>query len=242
MEMADGLIGIPATCLTSTTSTSMTRNILDDLYQEVPTIKLLYVTPEGLAAEGGRTHDAMQSLHSRKLLERFVIDEAHCVSTWGHDFRPDYKNLGHLRAKYLGVPMLALTATATNAVRADVVKCLKLKSPDRFTTSFNRPNLHFEVRLKSTGRCKEDPRLTVTLKDIVDYIHSRPGDAGIVYCLSREDCEVRRPLAHALTRALMHALTHALARALARALSHALTHALTHVHWLVHWLVHCLMH
>eukprot|EP00240_Pyramimonas_obovata_P000607 CAMPEP_0118943228 /NCGR_PEP_ID=MMETSP1169-20130426/37848_1 /TAXON_ID=36882 /ORGANISM="Pyramimonas obovata, Strain CCMP722" /LENGTH=594 /DNA_ID=CAMNT_0006888429 /DNA_START=243 /DNA_END=2024 /DNA_ORIENTATION=+ len=207
LEMSDGLVGIPATCLTSTTSTSMIRNILDDLYREVPTIKLLYVTPEGLAAEGGRTHDAIQSLHSRRLLERFVIDEAHCVSTWGHDFRPDYKNLGRLRSKYVGVPMIALTATATNAVRADILKCLKLKNPDRFVTSFNRPNLHFEVRLKSTAKCREDLRLTVTLKEIVDYIHSRPGDAGIVYCLSRDDCEgVARSLCDAeVSAAYYHA-------------------------------------
>lgn len=189
LEMADGAVGIPATFLTSTTTGSMLRNILDDLYRVDPTIKLLYVTPEGLASEGGQVHVALKSLHSRSLLELFVIDEAHCVSTWGHDFRLDYKILGRLRAQYSGVPMMALTATATNRVRDDIVKCLKLKNLDRYTTSFNRPNLRFEVRMKSTAMSQVHPRITVTMMEIVTYIQSHPGEAGIVYCLSRVECE-----------------------------------------------------
>ncbi len=81
-----------------------------------------------------------------------MIDEAHCVSQWGHDFRPDYKNLGQLRAKFAGVPMMAVTATATDRVRADMLHQLGMRDALVFTQSFNRPNLAYEVRKKHGGK------------------------------------------------------------------------------------------
>jgi len=194
LKLADGSRGIPAHFLNSTSGVSAYRGIMDDLYRHQPCMKLLYVTPEGLAMEGSRLNQALQSLYDRSLLERLVVDEAHCVSTWGHDFRPDYKNLGQLRRKFPGVPMMALTATATPAVQEDILKVLRMTGPDckRFITTFNRPNLRFEVRPKSSGTSSEpqhkgQPWARV---ELARFICSVPQQAtGIVYCLSRDECK-----------------------------------------------------
>ncbi len=103
-------------------------------------LRLLYIAPERLALPGFVAF--LESL----TISLIAIDEAHCISEWGHDFRPDYRNLKNLRAQFPTVPIIALTATATPAVRDDIVKQLALAKPAIFTSSFNRPNLSYEVR------------------------------------------------------------------------------------------------
>jgi bloom syndrome protein len=114
--------------MTGETSESVVSNIYRDLHSSVPETKLLYVTPEKLSASS-KLNSALQYLYQRKHLSRFVIDEAHCVSQWGHDFRPDYKKLSALKENFPLVPIMALTATATPRVRKDIVTQLRMKSP-----------------------------------------------------------------------------------------------------------------
>ena len=116
-----------------------------------PAISLLYVTPEKISASGA-LGSVLQNLYERQQLGRIVVDEAHCVSQWGHDFRPDYKTLHKLRSQFPGVPMMALTATATNRVRGDILVQLGMQSPKWFLSSFNRTNLVYEVRDKKGGK------------------------------------------------------------------------------------------
>ncbi|KAF2237454.1 hypothetical protein EV356DRAFT_462310 [Viridothelium virens] len=145
-------------------------------------IQLLYVTPEMLSKSQSMVN-AFRTLHSRNRLARIVIDEAHCVSQWGHDFRPDYKLLGEIRQQFLGVPVMALTATATANVKVDVMHNLGMTGCAVFTSSFNRPGLHYEVRQK--GKEKD------VLDSIANIINNNyPLQSGIVYCLSRKKCEL----------------------------------------------------
>lgn len=142
---------------------------------------LLYITPE-MISKNQILVRALEKLHKRKRFARLVVDEAHCVSQWGHDFRPDYKELGDIRAKFPGVPVMALTATATENVKVDVMHNLKMSGCEIFTQSFNRPNLTYEVRAK--GKNEE------VLADIANIItKSYRNQCGIVYCLSRKTCE-----------------------------------------------------
>ncbi|RWS29129.1 Bloom syndrome protein-like protein [Leptotrombidium deliense] len=173
------LLEIHAEQLTAETSREDATSILCDLRSDDPSIKLLYVTPEKINASGAIL-SVFRTLHSKKLLERFVIDEAHCVSQWGHDFRPDYKNLCRLRESFADVPIMALTATATPRVRVDILHQLKIQHPKWFIQSFNRPNLKFEVRHKSKSCLDEIAEMLKT------YFF---GKCGIIYCLSRKDCE-----------------------------------------------------
>lgn len=121
----------------------------------------------------------LRRLHNKKLLSRFVVDEAHCLSDWGHDFRPDYNKLGMLRREFPGVPLMALTATANEKVVSDAIRALEMRNEYRYKSSFNRPNLRYEVR-KKDGK---------TIDAIADYISKRPTESGVIYCLSRKDCE-----------------------------------------------------
>ncbi|KAE8367821.1 hypothetical protein BDV27DRAFT_154575 [Aspergillus caelatus] len=144
-------------------------------------IELLYITPE-MVNKNQTLIRNLERLNNRRRLARIVIDEAHCVSQWGHDFRPDYKELGGLRAQLPGVPMMALTATATENVKVDVIHNLKMDGCDIFTQSFNRPNLTYEVRQKKKGN--------ELLASIADTIKSSyHNKSGIVYCLSRDTCQ-----------------------------------------------------
>jgi bloom syndrome protein len=144
-------------------------------------IQLLYVTPEMLG-KSQRMLNAFEQLHRNGRLARIVIDEAHCVSQWGHDFRPDYKALGSVRQKFPGVPVMALTATATDNVRIDTIHNLGMTGCEVFKRSFNRSNLYYEVRTK--GKAADD--IDAVARLIKDKYRKQ---TGIVYCLSRKNCE-----------------------------------------------------
>ncbi|XP_022785199.1 Bloom syndrome protein homolog isoform X2 [Stylophora pistillata] len=172
---------LPAVHLLGDAGSGSTRH-LNSVYQDLslrnPTIKLVYVTPEKLSASD-KLDSVMKSLYNRGLLDRIVIDEAHCVSQWGHDFRPDYKKLSVLRNKFPKLPFMALTATATPRVQKDILHQLKMTKPKWFTQTFNRPNLRFIVKPKKK-----------VMDEILQYIKTKqPASSGIVYCLSRNDCE-----------------------------------------------------
>ncbi|XP_050210457.1 ATP-dependent DNA helicase Q-like 4A isoform X2 [Mercurialis annua] len=155
------------------------QDILRELSSDSCKYKLLYVTPEKVAKSDVLLRN-LESLNARGLLARIVIDEAHCVSQWGHDFRPDYKELGILKRKFEKTPVLALTATATASVKEDVVQALGLVDCIIFRQSFNRPNLWYSV-IPKTKKC---------LDDIDKFIKENHFDeCGIIYCLSRMDCE-----------------------------------------------------
>ncbi|MGZ5238316.1 MAG: RecQ family ATP-dependent DNA helicase, partial [Caldimonas sp.] len=135
---------------------------------------LLYAAPERIATP--RMLAQLDSLHERGLLSMFAIDEAHCVSQWGHDFREDYLKLSVLAERYPGVPRIALTATADALTRADIVERLALQKARIFVSSFDRPNIRYAV----VGKDKAREQLLAFIRD------EHPGDAGIVYCQSRK--------------------------------------------------------
>ncbi len=132
-------------------------------------LKLLYVAPERLL-----TARCLELL-SRVPLALFAIDEAHCVSQWGHDFRPEYRQLGVLHERFPAVPRIALTATADAPTRAEIVERLGLEQARRFVASFDRPNIRYRVVEKDNAR-----------RQLADFLRGRRGEAGIVYCLSRK--------------------------------------------------------
>ncbi|XP_022251057.1 Bloom syndrome protein homolog isoform X2 [Limulus polyphemus] len=189
-------LDVPANHLSGEMSNSTAANIYRQLTMREPGIKLLYVTPEKISASD-KLMSLFEGLYNRKLLARFVVDEAHCVSQWGHDFRPDYKRLKVLREKFPGVPMIALTATATPRVRIDILHQLDMKKPKWFLQSFNRPNLKYEMRQKK-GKS--------AIRDIIDLIKSQfSGMCGIIYCLSRRECdEVARDLSENKIKAISY--------------------------------------
>jgi ATP-dependent DNA helicase RecQ len=135
-------------------------------------LKLLYVSPEKLLGEG-----FLQFL-KRLNVSMFAIDEAHCISSWGHDFRPEYTQLGALRQHFPSTPIIALTATADRLTQRDIKTQLSLHEPQVFLSSFDRPNINLVVR---PGQDR--------LGQILDFIGRHPNDAGIIYCLSRKSCE-----------------------------------------------------
>jgi len=138
--------------------------------------KLIYLAPERLLMTDFVT-GPLERLAADPGINAFVIDEAHCVSEWGHDFRPEYRQLSQLRRRHPSIPMLAFTATATSRVRLDIIAQLGLREPAVHVSSFNRPNLFYEVHPKGAGTHAELLRL------------ARAGGAGIVYCLSRKRVE-----------------------------------------------------
>ncbi|KAF5733498.1 putative DNA helicase hus2 [Tripterygium wilfordii] len=163
---------IPAAYLSASMEWSEQQEILREIGTDYCRYKLLYVTPEKVAKSDLLLRH-LEGLNSRQLLSRIVIDEAHCVSQWGHDFRPDYQ-------KFKETPVLALTATATASVKEDVVQALGLENCIVFRQSFNRPNLWYSV-IPKTKKC---------LDDIDKFIKENHFDeCGIIYCLSRMDCE-----------------------------------------------------
>ncbi|NXH15710.1 BLM protein, partial [Bucco capensis] len=173
-------LDITATYLTGDRTDADASKIYMQLSKKDPVIKLLYVTPEKVCASN-RLMSALENLYDRKLLARFVIDEAHCVSQWGHDFRQDYKRLNMLRKKFRSVPMMALTATANPRVQKDIQNQLEMLKPQVFTMSFNRHNLKYDVLPKKPKKVAMD-----CLEWIKKY---HPHDSGIIYCLSRHECD-----------------------------------------------------
>ncbi|KAF8906041.1 P-loop containing nucleoside triphosphate hydrolase protein [Gymnopilus junonius] len=142
--------------------------------------KLWYVTPEKLR-DSPKVNEILSILYREKKLARFVIDEAHCISTWGQDFRDAYTSLGSLREKYPSVPIMALTATANKRTVKDIVTQLKLKDQASFSQSFNRPNLKYLVQRK-----KPDSPII----EIVEFIQTKHrGEGGVIYCNTRAKCE-----------------------------------------------------
>ena len=146
----------------------------DEVYRrlESGSIKLLYVAPERLLQS--QTIARVQNLN----IALIAIDEAHCVSQWGHDFREDYLSLGRLAELFPGVPRMALTATATAEVREEIVAQLQLNEPARFVARFDRPNIRYEVQAKL------DPK-----RQLLRFLSEHRGEAGIVYCMSRKKTE-----------------------------------------------------
>ena len=137
-------------------------------------MKLLYISPEKLMAE-------IDYLLSHIQISLFAIDEAHCISQWGHDFRPEYTQLGILREKFPGVPIMALTATADKITREDIIKQLNISEAKEFISSFDPPNLSLSV--------KRGYKAAEKMHFIINFIKARPMEAGIIYCLSRKNTE-----------------------------------------------------
>jgi bloom syndrome protein len=172
---------IMAWALNSNNSEEQKRMIYDWLFSHdvEEKISLLYVSPE-MIGKSPRLLDALGHLTQRKKLARIVVDEAHCVSQWGHDFRPDYQTLGSLRTTCPGIPWIALTATATMLVRADIQNSLGMSGCRIFTQSFNRPNLSYFVKIKQHKK---------TMDEIVGICQKYHNQSGIIYCLARATCE-----------------------------------------------------
>ena len=156
-------------------NSSLTRSQVDEVKNDIQSgrTKLLYVAPESLTKE--ETKEFLRNIK----VSFYAVDEAHCISEWGHDFRPEYRRIRPIVNEIGRAPIIALTATATDKVRRDIKKSLGILKAVDFVSSFNRPNLYYEVR----------PKTKDVDKDIVRFIMQHPGKSGIVYCLSRKKVE-----------------------------------------------------
>ena len=162
--------GVPATFLNSSLGAGESRARLRGLHNGE--YRLLYVAPERLMLSG-----CLSDLQ-RWGVNLLAIDEAHCISEWGHDFRPEYRQLAGLRELFPSAPMMALTATATERVRHDIIKQLKLREPGCYIASFNRPNLTYRVFAKHKP-----------YQQVLEFLRARPKESGIVYCQARKTAE-----------------------------------------------------
>lgn len=143
-------------------------------------VKMLYITPEKFS-KSDQLRRLLELLSQKRLLSRFVIDETHCLSQWGHDFRPDYLQLKRLRELYPQVPIMALTATANQSVVADCMRTLGMRNPFLHTQSFDRKNLRYSVKRKESDK--------KVIQEIGDFVLRKRDKSGIIYCLSKKDCE-----------------------------------------------------
>ncbi|MFZ0598508.1 MAG: DNA helicase RecQ [Flavobacterium sp.] len=160
--------GINACYINSSQTSQEQQFYIDNLKSN--NFKLVYIAPESLSY--------LDVVFNELTVSLIAIDEAHCISSWGHDFRPAYTNLGYLKSRFPSTPVLALTATADKATRTDITKQLKLRNPKTFVASFDRKNLSLEVR----------PALD-RVKQIIDFVENKPNESGIIYCLSRKTTE-----------------------------------------------------
>ncbi len=173
-DQVDALVanGVPAAAINSQQSESENREIIEHVFKQ--NIKLLYISPERLIAD-------MDQWSQEIRISLIAIDEAHCISHWGHDFRPEYSQLGLVKERFPNVPVLALTATADRLTRLDIRERLNIADAKLFIKSFDRPNISLSVVSGISGRQK--------LKRIVNFIESHKDQSGIIYCLSRKNTE-----------------------------------------------------
>ena len=164
--------GIAAEALNSANDEIANRQIAERCLRG--DIKLLYISPERLMTE-------LRWMQSMLKVSLFAIDEAHCISQWGHDFRPEYTQLGNLHELFPNVPIMALTATADKITKADIIEQLHLQEPKIFISSFDRPNLSLDVRRGYTAKEK--------IRTILNLIHRHRGESGIIYCLAKKTTE-----------------------------------------------------
>ncbi len=171
-DQVEGLRGNGSTAafLNSKLAASQSRNVEDDLL--AGRIKLLYVSPEKLVSQ------SFQPLLRRLKISLFAVDEAHCISAWGHDFRPENTQLKFLKEQFPDIPVMALTATADKLTRKDIAEQLQLRDPATFIASFDRPNISLTVR---PGQRR--------FEQIVEFLKKHTGQSGIIYCLARRTCE-----------------------------------------------------
>ncbi|MGB3916697.1 MAG: ATP-dependent DNA helicase RecQ, partial [Thiothrix litoralis] len=176
-DQVDALLqlGIRAAYLNSTLNYGAVQQVERDLL--AGEIDLLYVAPERLLSE--KMLPLLERLHSTLGIGLFAIDEAHCVSQWGHDFRPEYQQLSVLAERFPGVPRIALTATPDQRTRQEIIEQLRLQQADIYVNSFDRPNIHYTIQQGQQARQQ--------LWQFIEANH--PQDAGIVYCLSRKKVE-----------------------------------------------------
>ncbi|MCC7244617.1 MAG: DNA helicase RecQ [Saprospiraceae bacterium] len=163
--------GVPAAFINSSINYDQQRRVEDALMQGH--IKLLYVSPEKAVSQG------FQPLLKSLKISLFAIDEAHCISSWGHDFRPEYTQLKFLKNQFPNIPLVALTATADKLTRKDIVSQLGMRDPSIFISSFDRPNISLKV---SGGQRR--------FEQIVEFLKQHPGNSGIIYCLGRNSCQI----------------------------------------------------
>ena len=164
--------GIPAATVNSQQSEGENRTIIEQMY--AGHIKLLYISPERLLTE-------LDSWAKDFTISLFAIDEAHCISQWGHDFRPEYTQLSVLKERFPDVPIMALTATADKITRDDICEQLHIAGAQTFITSFDRPNIHLEVQSNLNDRQR--------LAHIVEFIERHNGESGIIYTSTRKSAE-----------------------------------------------------
>ena len=164
--------GISADALNSANDEIANRQIAERCLRG--DVKLLYISPERLMTE-------LRWMQTMLKVSLFAIDEAHCISQWGHDFRPEYTQLGNLHELFPNVPIMALTATADKITKADIITQLHLKEPEIFISSFDRPNLSLDVRRGYAAKEK--------IRTILNLIHRHRGESGIIYCLAKKTTE-----------------------------------------------------